>query len=276
MQGKVPDEIATLGVTWNHLSPLQKALLEHLGKRTMIKAQAKKRTIQKSLHKEPEKYVYHPKEKNHPAVLHYSIYQYVSVRRQQFENQKTLWELPEAQTVRREMKPFKIHYLPGISEKAVKEVAPRRYRTHPKKRHRTVSVGDGTRVSRIAELVHHAGMRAVIVGEMGHPDISKRKEGGFPVPQKAEALSYYVQSLRKRGLLAHEVYTEIFVCVTARLPLLVCMVWLESNIGFTGLLMVKMWLHFVVLWHQNDIILLIPSAGSLMHVGLVCRVGNTL
>ena len=197
-------------------------------------------------------------QKTKKAIVYYAIYLYVSLRRQQFENQQMMWCLPEATQVRRYMRPLKLYYEPGFNYKALNTVAPKMYHLGPGKRHRTVSCGDATRCARILELLHRQGetgkLAPTIVGEMGHPDITKRKQGGHPVSQRADDIFSYVESVRRRGLVAPEVYTELFVCVTTRdLPILVYMIWAEANKGFTGYLMVKMWLRYVTLWHKYDI-----------------------
>ena len=187
------------------------------------------------------------------VIIYYSIYLYVSLRRQQYENQQKLLKLLDDVQVRRAMAPIRIPYVPGVNHAALREVAPRRFRYSPGKRHRTVSVGDGTRISRFAELLQHKGMQPLIVGEMDHPDITLRK-GGFPVNQSAEEISTYVKSVRRRQLLAAEVYTEILVCVThPNIPLLVYMIFLECNKGFCGLMVVKMWLQFNQYYDDYDI-----------------------
>ena len=187
------------------------------------------------------------------VLVYYSIYLYVSLRRQQYVNQQQLFNLLDESQVRKAMAPLRIAYVPGVNHVAIGEVAPRRYRTTPGKRHRTVSVGDGTRISRIAELLQHRGMQPLIVGEMDHPDITLRK-GGFPVNQSAEEICTYIKSVRRRQLLAAEVYTEILVCITNdSIPLLVYMIFLECNKGFCGYMVVKMWLQFNLYYEQYDI-----------------------
>lgn len=243
----MPEEILELADQWNQMPVILRAILANVGIRTR-EAKARHEAQASLLSKGP-------KPADHPLpIVYYSMYLYVSLRRQQFENQQQLWKLLSAKQCRDRMKPFKICYQPGISTRPLEEVAPRRFRIAPKKRHRTVSVGDGTRISRIGELLHHAGQQPIIVGEMGHPDISLRKEGGHPVSQRAEAIVEYIQSVRRRQLLSAEVYTEILWCITAKnIPLLVYNIWLESNKGFCGFLMVKMWLRYVQLYHKYDI-----------------------
>ena len=247
LAGEIPEEILTLADQWNQMSVVQRALVENLGIRLWEKS-ARQLLIRKTAMVPGIKLQPYPK-----CLVYLSIYLYVSLRRQQFENQAKLHMLLNACQVRKHIAPIKIAYVPGVSHRALEEVAPRRFRTAPGKRHRTVSVGDGTRISRIAELLQHKGMQPLIVGEMDHPDITLRK-GGFPVSQSGEEISTYVKSVRRRQLLASEVHTEILVCVTASdIPLLVYMIFLECNKGFCGMMVVKLWLQFNVYYDKHDI-----------------------
>ena len=108
------------------------------------------------------------------------------------------------------MKPFKIAYSLGVSEQALRRASTRyKIETSKKigtsKRGRTVSAGDGTRISRIVEPLLHSGEEPVLVGEMAHPDIEKRGRQGHPISQRAEDVAFYIKSVRRRELLAHEV-----------------------------------------------------------------------
>ena len=87
---------------------------------------------------------------------------------------------------------------------------------------------------------------------MQHPDISKRK-AGFPVPKMAEDVISYIKDRRAKGVLSHEVHTELLLPISNKKHYTVFMIWAEPNMGFTGHYHLRMWLEFNKLFHQHDI-----------------------
>lgn len=123
-----------------------------------------------------------------------------------------------------------------------------------------ISAGDGSRAARqIERLWDPEAKRAFLVGEEFPADVRKWPglEGGqgcHPISHRLEDAFKYINLVRTRGGMSHEIHTEVLTCTSKRtLGLLAYVLFPEPSKGFTAQHHLLYWHRLMQLWHDHSI-----------------------